>query len=299
MAYTEEVTFFAAIDGMSMEHMVRHGKFDMKVKHFHTEYEIFYILDGVRLFFFNNRNFLASKGDLILVDSNLIHMTKSVMEDDIGHNRIILYITLEKMKELDGLLPNLNFVQFIHENYGVYHLNEQQQQQFMDLYYLFKKEYREKKHGYQQAIELAVTSYLLNLTRDLTPETKEHPVMGEDERYQHVYKIADFLQKHCEEDITLDQLSQKFYLSKYYICRLFKEITGYSIREYININRIQKAKRLLEETDLSISDISRMVGYTSLTYFEQIFKAQMNNMSPMKYRKEKNLFISTAPLMNP
>ena len=69
----EKITCYDKVDGISLEHMVRYGKFDMRVKHFHNEYEIFYILEGERLFFFNNRNFVAGKGDLILIDSNLIH----------------------------------------------------------------------------------------------------------------------------------------------------------------------------------------------------------------------------------
>lgn len=46
----EKLTSYCSIDGISLEHMVRYGKFDMRVKHFHDEYEIFYILEGERLF---------------------------------------------------------------------------------------------------------------------------------------------------------------------------------------------------------------------------------------------------------
>ena len=294
----EKVTYYAAIDGISLEHMVRYGKFDMRVKHFHTEYEIFYILEGQRLFFFNNRNFVASKGDLILVDTNLIHMTKSVSAEDTGHNRIILYVTLDKMKELDEKYNTLHLVRFFHQKYGVYHLTPTQQDEFMNLYYLFKEEYKNKKRNYKQAIELAVTSYFLNISRDLDSSTQELPLLSNDDKYRHVYEIADYLSEHCEEDISLEQLAARFFLSKYYVCRLFKDVTGYTVREYINIHRIQKAKRLLEETDHSISEIAEMVGYASLTHFEQTFKNYMT-MSPLKYRKARNLFISNTTPVNP
>ena len=48
----EKVTFYGEIEGISLEQMVRYGKFDMRVKHFHNQYEIFYIIEGERLFFF-------------------------------------------------------------------------------------------------------------------------------------------------------------------------------------------------------------------------------------------------------
>lgn len=288
----EKITYFAAIDGISMEHMVRYGKFDMRVKHFHNEYEIFYILEGERQFFFQNRNFIARKGDLILVDTNLIHMTKSVSEDDVGHNRIILYISSEKMQEIDQKFPSLKLVPFFHQHYGIYHLTEEQQEAFMNLYYLFKQEDKDKKRSYKQAIELAVTSYFLRLSRELDSRTPERPLHSGDGKYKNVYAIADYLSEHCTESISLDDLAERFFLSKYYICRVFKEVTGYNINEYINIYRIQYAKRLLEETDRSIADISEIIGYGSITHFEKMFKTYMT-VSPLKYRKTLNIVTYT------
>mgnify|MGYP000317364557 CR=1 FL=1 len=155
----EKITCYDKVDGISLEHMVRYGKFDMRVKHFHNEYEIFYILEGERLIFFNNRNFVAGKGDLILIDSNLIHMTKSVSDEDTGHNRIILYVTREKMQTIDKTYPALQLVRLFHQHSGVFHLTPQQQDNFMELYYLFRSECKQKKRAYKQAVELAVVSY--------------------------------------------------------------------------------------------------------------------------------------------
>lgn len=294
----EKVTYYASIDGISLEHMVRYGKFDMRVKHFHNEYEIFYILEGERLFFFNNRNFIASKGDLILVDTNLIHMTKSVSEDDTGHNRIILYVSSGRMQDLDRKYPTLQLVRFFHQHYGVYHLTPRQQEQFMGLYYLFKQECRDKEHNYKQAVELAVTSYFLRLTRELDHHAQEGPLDPDVGKFRHVYEIADYLSEHCEETLSLDDLAAKFFLSKYYACRVFKEITGYTISEYTNIHRIQKAKRYLEETDLSVAEIADLVGYGTMTHFEKTFKTYMT-VSPLKYRKTLNIVTHTNLPSNP
>lgn len=294
----EKITYFAAVDGISLEHMVRYGKFNMRVKHFHNEYEIFYILEGERLFFFQNRNFIARKGDLILVDTNLIHMTKSVSEDDTGHNRIILYVSSDKMLEMDEKYPSMKLVPFFHRHYGVYHLTPAQQEDFMNLYYLFKQECKDKKRNYKQAVELAVTSYLLKLTRELDQSSQERPLFSDEGKYKNVYAIADFLSENCDQSFPLEELASRFFLSKYYICRVFKEVTGYTINEYTNIHRIQNAKRLLEETDHTISEIADMVGYGSVTYFEKIFKTYMT-ISPLKYRKTLNIVTHTNVPTNP
>ncbi|CDA14980.1 Multiple antibiotic resistance protein marA [uncultured Clostridium sp.] len=294
----EKITSYCSIDGISLEHMIRYGKFDMRVKHFHDEYEIFYILEGERLFFFNNRSFVAKKGDLILVDSNLIHMTKSFSNDTSGHNRIILYVTSEKMQEIDNTYPSLKLVKFFHKHTGVFHLTPAQQDNFMKLYYYFKQECAKRQHAYKHAVELAVINYLLSLTRDLGNSHGEEPQIPTDGKYKHVYEIADYLSQNCEQQLSLEEIAQRFYLSKYYVCRLFKEVTGYSINEYINIHRVQKAQWYLTETDLSISEIAGRIGFGSMTHFEKIFKTY-TTMTPLKYRKSGHIFAPSELPINP
>lgn len=298
MIFLEKVTYFAEIEGISLEHMVRYGKFNMRVKHFHNEYEIFYILEGERLFFFNNRSFIAAKGDLILVDTNLIHMTKSVSEDDVGHNRIILYLSSHKMQQFEQQYPSLHLTRFFHNHYGIYHLSNAQQEQFMDLYYFIKKEFNEKHRHYKCAIELEVLSYLLTLTREMKLLEQELPRLAEKGKYHTVYKIADYLSENYEKQLSLDDLANRFFLNKYYICRVFKEVTSFTINEYINIHRIQKAKRYLEETTFSITEIAHLLGYGSITHFEKMFKLYMT-VSPLQYRKLPNTVTYTNVPTNP
>ena len=287
-----------SIDGISLEHMVRYGKYDMRVKHFHDEYEIFYILEGERLFFFNNRNFIASKGDLILIDSNLIHMTKSTPDDHLGHNRIILYVTSEKMQLIDKMYPSLQLVKFFHQHIGVFHLTPSQQDNFMNMYYFFKEECSTRKHAYKHAVELSVINYFISLTRDLDKNPGEHSLIPPNEKYRHVYDIADFLSQNCEQQWTLEDIAQKFFLSNYYVCRLFKEATGYSINEYINIHRVQKAQQYLTETTMSISEIAGRIGFGSMTHFEKVFKTY-TTMTPLQYRKSGHIFVPSDLPLNP
>ena len=291
----EKVTFYGEIEGISLEQMVRYGKFDMRVKHFHNQYEIFYIIEGERLFFFNNREYIARSGDLILVDTNLIHMTKSVTAEDSGHNRVILYLTYEKMKSFDGLYPSLQLVRFFHEHYGVYHLDKEQQALFLNFYRELRIALTEKEHNYKTGIELQILTWLFKITAYISKQEETLPRSSDNPKYRTAYAIADYLSEHCEQNISLEELAAQFYLSKYYICRTFRDITGYTITEYTNIHRIRRAKRLLEETDLSISEIAQELGYESLTYFERMFKSYMT-ISPLKYRKTLNTVTYTNEL---
>ena len=283
----EKVTYFDETDGISLEQMIRYEKFDMRIKHFHSQYEIFYIVEGERIFFFNNRGYIARAGDLILVNSNLIHMTKSVTGSNEGHNRIILYISREKMEAYDALYPSLHLIQFMDDYYGVYHLNQEQQTLLLNLFHNIRHAFSLRNRNYRIGIDLDILSWLYKLMEYVRLQHQETPLESDSPKYKVAYTIADYLSEHCERTISLEELSKQFYLSKSYLCRIFKEVTGYTINEYTNIHRIRKAKRYLEETDMSISEIAHTLGFESLTYFERMFKHYMT-LSPLKYRKTLN-----------
>ena len=82
------------------------------------------------VFFFNNRAYHVKKGSLILVDTNLIHMTHATEDDTTGYTRIILYIDKSKMQQFDEKFSHLNLVSFFREHYGVYNLTQTQQEHF-------------------------------------------------------------------------------------------------------------------------------------------------------------------------
>ena len=89
----EAVIYYARTDGIELERMIRKGRFNMHLKHFHNQYEIFYLLEGERRFFFDNRSYLVKSGSLILVDENSIHMTMAGSEQEFGHDRTRIVIT--------------------------------------------------------------------------------------------------------------------------------------------------------------------------------------------------------------
>ena len=73
-------------------------------------------------------------------------------------------------------------------------------------------------------------------------------------------------------------------MSKAYLCRIFREVTNFTISEYINLYRIAASKQFLMKEEMSMAEIANRLGYDSLTYFERVFKKQMT-VTPLQYRK--------------
>ena len=110
-----------------------------------------------------------------------------------------------------------------------------------------------------------------------------------DLKYTKINEISTYIYGHSHEDITLATLAKQFYINKSYLSRIFKEVTGFTVNEYINTNRILNAQKLLSEhSDLNITQIAYTVGYKSITDFERMFM-RYTETTPMKYRKKVQL----------
>lgn len=257
-----KITFFGKCDGISVEQLIRYSRFNMNVKHFHNQYEIFYIIEGERQFFFDNKSYNAYAGDIAILDTNLVHTTCSISDEDKGYNRVILYIDYEKMCDFD---------------------NEDQRIAFLNLYRDLRHELTKKNSGYQSRVEIATIYWLYKLLSLKHDSTQIHAVINSPKELS-ASNISAYLEANYTKELALDTISDELFMSKYYMCRIFKEYTGFTITEYVNTLRIKKATQILESSNLSISDVAAELGFESASYFERIFKKIMT-VTPLKYRK--------------
>ena len=96
-----------------------------------------------------------------------------------------------------------------------------------------------------------------------------------------------FISNECYRDISLDLIAERSGLSKYYLAREFHRITGYTIVNYVNVARCEKAKQLLSESDTSIENVARSCGFPNASYFTKIFKKHIGIL-PSEYREKFN-----------
>lgn len=98
-----------------------------------------------------------------------------------------------------------------------------------------------------------------------------------------IQEIESYISRNYEKDITLQDIAERFYLSREYISRKFKQEYKETITNYIAAIRIEKAKELLENPHLKIYEISFKVGYQNERYFSKVFKKSVG-MTPNEYR---------------
>ena len=91
--------------------------------------------------------------------------------------------------------------------------------------------------------------------------------------------------KNYNKKILLNELADRLYLNPSYFSQLFKKKTGMTYQSYLTEYRIERAKKLLEETDLRIYEICELVGYTDSKHFNQLFERSVE-MTPGEYRHQ-------------
>ena len=99
-----------------------------------------------------------------------------------------------------------------------------------------------------------------------------------------IHQIKQFISEHSHKDISLNILAQRVNLSPIYISKMFKEKLGINYIDFLTECRIEKAKKLLNDPELSLKEITFEIGYHEPNYFSKVFK-KMCGVSPKEYRK--------------
>ncbi len=100
--------------------------------------------------------------------------------------------------------------------------------------------------------------------------------------------IIQFIDKNYRNNISLTTLADTFHFNYNYLSKLFSQHFNTSFTDYLNSVRLSEAKRLLLNSQLTLSDISSACGYADLSYFSKLFKKYYGS-SPSKYRRENQL----------
>lgn len=103
-----------------------------------------------------------------------------------------------------------------------------------------------------------------------------------------INQAITYIHNHYDKKISLEDVARNLHLSKHYLCNAFKKATGENMSLYINKLRIEKAKRLLLESDSSAKEICEEVGYSNQQYFSKVFK-RITGMTVVEYKESRPL----------
>jgi len=100
-----------------------------------------------------------------------------------------------------------------------------------------------------------------------------------------ITRAKQFIQENQAEDLSLGMVAKAVNMSTFYFCKMFKKAAGLNFTDYVSRVRVEKARNLLLNRNLRISEIAYEIGFQSLTHFNRVFK-KITGQSPTEYRSQ-------------
>lgn len=252
--------------------------------HWHKPVELFYLKSGRLEYTTPNKQYIFPAGSGGFVNSNVLHASKILAseENDIQllhifdpsflageagslmESKYILPLTTASEIEMIALSPDMpshaHILKALRDSFDIF----------------------DQEWGYEFRLRESLTNIWLELLKiaSITTE-KPHIKHANDEK---IKTLMIYIHDHFQEDISIDQLAEAGHLSRRSCFRLFQEKLHMSPVEYIRDYRLQRARRLLLESNNSITDIAHSCGLGSSSYFGKVFRVHFG-CTPVQYRK--------------
>ena len=240
--------------------------------HAHSYTELFYIVGGDGQFQINDRLFPVQAHQLVVVNPNLIHTEVSYE----AHPLEYIVIGIEGFE--------LTFPGTEEGHYCIYTFTEDNG--VLTCMQNILREMQDQKPEYQTVCQAYMEIIMVQLIRNASISVTQ--IHSRFPTNRQCASVRHYLDQHYKENITLDLLAEKVSINKYYMSHAFKREYGISPINYMIACRIREGKRLLAETDLSLSQISSVLGFSSSSYFSQSFR-KSEGTSPTEYRKANHV----------
>lgn len=238
--------------------------------HYHSLYEIYFLLEGNCTYFIDNRVYNVQPGDIVIVPAGIIHHTKY---DEIKHTRILIncatrYIPASACYEIS--LGN-----YLYRNPGI-------TSEAMRIFKNIEEEYKLKDRLSDEIIFCHTHSLFYLLARNADT------CVSVDSRNKVIEQAVAYIRENFSSDVTLSSMAEMLSVSPEHFSRMFKKETGLGFSKYLNSLRLQHAEQLLRTTEkANITRIAESCGFEDSNYFSKKFK-EMYGVSPKKVQKGSN-----------
>lgn len=238
------------------------------VPHTHNHTELFFIVSGKGQFLIQDQAVPVDVNNLVIINPNIPHAETSLSAQPLEY----IVLGISGIELATGENSNGQFCVLDHY-------------ESLEITSCLRNLLREtelQKPGYEDICQAYMEILIIRLMRStaLTAQTEPRVIAGN----RQCAAIKRYIDLHFKEPLTLEQLSEEAHMSKYYLSHAFKREYGISPINYLISRRIDESKYLLAETDLSISQIAQLLGFSSLSYFSQVFR-KSQQISPMEFRQ--------------
>jgi AraC-like DNA-binding protein len=248
--------------------------------HWHNAIEILYVVKGKISVTINTGTYDLDENELEIINVDEAHRIFSKDKD----NKVLLFhIDPYFFEKYYYDIENM----FFYTNTTDEGVQEgEEYDEFRTFLSIILCESIQKSDNYDEEIENTLVELLYHLINNFHYLMHEQEELKEnDEQLQRYHRIAKYIFNNYNNNITLQDIANKEFLSTHYLSHEIKYATGYSFTDLINLTRVEESVKLLLESDKTISEISDEVGFSHARYFNKNFKLYYK-MTPLNFRKK-------------
>lgn len=258
---------------------------DEFAEHMHSHPELCIVFSGSADHIVNGKKYKISAGDVFVINKNVSHSFEKVNKLNLINLFLRDFSIFSKfdINTLSGYNCLYRFEEMYNQqDFSSYlHLNSDQLEFCNQLCKQIVAEFKRKENDNRNIAASYINSLIAFLSRMYENDVKEKIAY-----FKPIFPAVEFIENNFCEEITLEKLSLICNLSKRHLCRLFKEYYAQTPTEKIISLRIKKASELLKLTNMSVTEICSLCGYSDSSFFSKQF-TKRKGISPLKYRKSQ------------
>ena len=237
-----------------------------------VDYQLLYIAAGKAHFYFDGKEQIITAGHMVL------YRPKEPQKYDYyGEDQTEVYWVHFTGSDVKNILRSYGLT----DDKRVFYCGSGLD--YQNLFRTMINELQMCKEKYSEMLEMYLKQVFIMLERYFANAARTEPIRVIEE----IDKATKYFNEHYNEDINIEEYTQKNYVSISWFIRAFKQCTGSTPMQYILSKRISNAETLLLDHSYNITEIAQIVGYDNPLYFSRIFK-KIKGLSPSEYRKNIN-----------
>ena len=259
-----------------MREYIKKNKMDVQIlsrlpkdTHFHQEVELVYVMEGELRLYVMEREYHLKRGDICVINSNEEHRIETQGEITTAH----LFITYSLIRSVYNGVSSFFFCNSTSEDDERYEKLRELLNQLLKRKMFCEKEAEEEQHEYEYlSVFYKVLGYL---TSNFIKKAKTDAGMSMQQKSQmRTLQINEYIMNNYNQPISLKSLADTLYLSEGYLSRYFKKIYNMSFSAYLRQVRLSHAMSELMYTDKAILQIALDNGFSSISFFNKVFKEE-------------------------
>ena len=234
--------------------------------HYHDFHKVIIFLSGKAAYHIEGKSYYLKPWDILLVNRHAIH--KPEIDFSVPYERFVLWIR-DDIKSTELLRC---FQKAIDRSYNLIRLDSDTQEKLKQLLYELEAALQDEKFGSELLGSALFTQFMVYVNRIFLEKQYIYDARSYSSDSQ-IEELLRYINHNLTEDLSIETLARKYYLSKYHMMRKFKEETGYTIHNYIISKRLLLARTKISE-GTPILKAAQLSGFSDYTTFSRAYKKQ-------------------------